>query len=58
MPVRGSNLIEEAERRKETILQKIKIVNDKSQISFDSNTSDDENSSNDGDDTPQICIKV
>ena len=37
MPVRGSNLVEEAEKRKESILQKIKAVNVKPHIPYDNN---------------------
>ena len=45
MPVRGSNLVEEAEKRKENILQKIKAVNVKPDISYENNfENQDENS--------------
>ena len=59
MPVRGSNLVEEAERRKENILQKIKAVNVKP---FDNNIlteNQDENSYQENDEEiRQNSIKV
>jgi len=50
MPVRGSNPVEEAEKRKESILQKIKAVNVKPHIHYDNNIENqDENSCQEND---------
>ena len=60
MPVRGSIRTEEAEKRKESILQKIKASNVKSEIpnetSVKSNVQED--SCQDEEKIRQICIKV
>ena len=60
MPVRGSNLVEEAEKRKENILQKIKAVNVKPDISYENNfENQDENSYQENEEEiRKISIKV
>ena len=60
MPVRGSIRIEEAEKRKESILQKIKASNVKSEIPDKTSIKNvqEEDSSQDEEKIRQNCIKV
>ena len=61
MPVRGSIRIEEAEKRKESILQKIKASNVKSEIPDKTSSIknvQEEDSSQDEEKIRQNCIKV
>ena len=60
MPVRGSIRIEEAEKRKESILQKIKASNVKSEIPNETSIKNvqKEDSCQDEEKIRQNCIKV
>jgi hypothetical protein len=59
MPVRGSIRIEEAEKRKESILQKIKASNVKSEIPNESiKNVQEEDSCQDEEKIHQNCFKV